>query len=79
MKSAVDFSLWNAIFYTLKLSKCRLGLGSAFLVCIVYGIYCLKDVIVPMQSHANRYKRHIVPVLSVSIDFYVRVFVRIYL
>lgn len=31
-----------------------------------------------MQSHANRYKRYIVPVLSVQMDFYVRVFVRIY-
>lgn len=31
-----------------------------------------------IESHANRYKRHIVPVLSVSVDFYVRVFVRIY-
>ncbi|MCO5608479.1 hypothetical protein L7F22_062689 [Adiantum nelumboides] len=31
-----------------------------------------------VQSHANRYKRVIVPVLSVWIDFYVRVFVRIY-
>ncbi|KAH7352396.1 hypothetical protein KP509_19G042800 [Ceratopteris richardii] len=31
-----------------------------------------------IQSHANTYKRVIVPVLSVSIDFYVRVFVRIY-
>lgn len=25
-----------------------------------------------------RYKRHIVPLLSVSVDFYVRVFVRVY-
>lgn len=31
-----------------------------------------------LQAHANRYKRHIVPVLSVSVDFYIRVFVRIY-
>lgn len=31
-----------------------------------------------IESHANRYKRHIVPVLSISVDFYVRVFVRIY-
>uniref|UniRef100_A0A7N0SWX4 tRNA (guanine(26)-N(2))-dimethyltransferase n=1 Tax=Kalanchoe fedtschenkoi TaxID=63787 RepID=A0A7N0SWX4_KALFE len=30
------------------------------------------------ESHANRYKRYIVPVLSVQMDFYVRVFVRIY-
>ncbi|XP_044468795.1 probable tRNA (guanine(26)-N(2))-dimethyltransferase 2 isoform X2 [Mangifera indica] len=29
-------------------------------------------------SHANRYKRYIVPVLSVQMDFYVRVFVRIF-
>ncbi|EGG18504.1 putative N(2),N(2)-dimethylguanosine tRNA methyltransferase [Cavenderia fasciculata] len=31
-----------------------------------------------IETHANRYKRHIVPVLSMSIDFYVRVFVRVY-
>ena len=31
-----------------------------------------------MQGHANRYKRHIVPMLSCSIDFYVRIFVRVY-
>lgn len=30
------------------------------------------------QSHANRYKRYIVPVLSVFMDFYVRVFVRVF-
>uniref|UniRef100_A0A2N9HV00 tRNA (guanine(26)-N(2))-dimethyltransferase n=1 Tax=Fagus sylvatica TaxID=28930 RepID=A0A2N9HV00_FAGSY len=30
------------------------------------------------ESHANRYKRYIVPVLSVKMNFYVRVFVRIY-
>ena len=31
-----------------------------------------------LQGHANRYKRHIVPMMSLSVDFYVRVFVRIY-
>lgn len=31
-----------------------------------------------MEAHAARYKRHIVPVLSLSIDFYIRVFVRVY-
>ena len=31
-----------------------------------------------LQGHANRYKRHIVPMLSLSVDFYVRVFVRVY-
>ncbi|KAL0019904.1 hypothetical protein WJX77_005074 [Trebouxia sp. C0004] len=31
-----------------------------------------------IEGHANRYKRHIVPMMSLSVDFYVRVFVRIY-
>lgn len=30
-----------------------------------------------VQNHANWYKRYIVPVLSVQVDFYIRVFVRI--
>ena len=30
-----------------------------------------------INTHANRYKRYIVPLLSVSVDFYVRVFVRV--
>ncbi|OAY75115.1 putative tRNA (guanine(26)-N(2))-dimethyltransferase 1 [Ananas comosus] len=30
------------------------------------------------ESHANRYKRYIVPILSVHMDFYIRVFVRIF-
>uniref|UniRef100_A0A2P2LIN7 tRNA (guanine(26)-N(2))-dimethyltransferase n=1 Tax=Rhizophora mucronata TaxID=61149 RepID=A0A2P2LIN7_RHIMU len=46
------------------------------------GKYChemaLRIVLACIESHANRYKRYIVPVLSVQMDFYVRVFVRIY-
>ncbi|KAL1360986.1 hypothetical protein HN51_006365 [Arachis hypogaea] len=46
------------------------------------GKYChemaLRILLASIESHANRYKRYIVPVLSVQIDFYVRVFVRIY-
>ncbi|KAK9806734.1 hypothetical protein WJX72_000916 [[Myrmecia] bisecta] len=44
--------------------------------------YChemaLRILLATIESHANRYKRHIVPVVSLSIDFYVRVFVRVY-
>lgn len=44
--------------------------------------YCheksLRILLASIESHANRYKRYIVPVLSVRIDFYIRVFVRIY-
>ncbi|KAL0424519.1 UNVERIFIED_CONTAM: putative tRNA (guanine(26)-N(2))-dimethyltransferase 2 [Sesamum radiatum] len=46
------------------------------------GKYChemaLRIVLACIESHANRYRRYIVPVLSVQMDFYVRVFVRIY-
>ncbi|GAB4830749.1 hypothetical protein Ancab_004781 [Ancistrocladus abbreviatus] len=46
------------------------------------GKYChemaLRILLACIESHANRYKRYIVPVLSVQVDFYVRVFVRIY-
>ncbi|KAJ4833107.1 hypothetical protein Tsubulata_001094 [Turnera subulata] len=46
------------------------------------GKYChemaLRILLASIESHANRYKRYIVPVLSVQMDFYVRVFVRVY-
>lgn len=44
--------------------------------------YChemaLRILLACIESHANRYKRYIVPILSVRMDFYIRVFVRIY-
>ncbi|KAG5614873.1 hypothetical protein H5410_014697 [Solanum commersonii] len=46
------------------------------------GKYChemaLRILLACIESHANWYKRYTVPVLSVHMDFYVRVFVRIY-
>lgn len=46
------------------------------------GKYChemaLRILLASIEGHANRYKRYIVPVLSVQMDFYVRVFVRVY-
>ncbi|KAJ6766503.1 TRNA (GUANINE(26)-N(2))-DIMETHYLTRANSFERASE 1-RELATED [Salix purpurea] len=46
------------------------------------GKYChemaLRILLASIESHANRYKRYIVPVLSVQMNFYVRVFVRVY-
>eukprot|EP00201_Polytomella_parva_P017700 CAMPEP_0175054124 /NCGR_PEP_ID=MMETSP0052_2-20121109/9323_1 /TAXON_ID=51329 ORGANISM="Polytomella parva, Strain SAG 63-3" /NCGR_SAMPLE_ID=MMETSP0052_2 /ASSEMBLY_ACC=CAM_ASM_000194 /LENGTH=534 /DNA_ID=CAMNT_0016318769 /DNA_START=180 /DNA_END=1781 /DNA_ORIENTATION=+ len=48
----------------------------------VHRPYChemaLRILLGCIEAHANRYKRHIVPLLSLSIDFYVRVFVRVY-
>ncbi|XP_078436582.1 tRNA (guanine(26)-N(2))-dimethyltransferase 2-like [Wolffia australiana] len=46
------------------------------------GKYChemaLRILLACIESHANRYKRYIVPVVSVQMDFYIRVFVRVY-
>lgn len=36
------------------------------------------SVLASLERHANVYQRHIVPILSASIDFYVRVFVRVF-
>ncbi|XP_069692231.1 tRNA (guanine(26)-N(2))-dimethyltransferase [Periplaneta americana] len=38
----------------------------------------LRIVLQCLESHANRYGRYIVPLLSISADFYVRVFVRMF-
>jgi tRNA (guanine26-N2/guanine27-N2)-dimethyltransferase len=38
----------------------------------------LRIVLSSIETHANRYKRHIVPLLCVHMDFYVRLFVRVY-
>lgn len=38
----------------------------------------LRIVMHALEAQANRYRRHIVPVLSLSIDFYVRLFVRVF-
>ncbi|KAK3098987.1 hypothetical protein FSP39_024964 [Pinctada imbricata] len=44
--------------------------------------YChemaLRIILQCVESHANRYSRYTVPVLSVSVDFYFRVFVRVF-
>jgi tRNA (guanine26-N2/guanine27-N2)-dimethyltransferase len=46
------------------------------------GSFChemaIRIVLQAIEAHATVYKRHIVPVLSLSVDFYVRVFVRVY-
>nr|GEY46045.1 probable tRNA (guanine(26)-N(2))-dimethyltransferase 1 [Tanacetum cinerariifolium] len=46
------------------------------------GKYChemaRRIILACVESLANRYKRYIVPVLSVQMDFYVRVFVRVF-
>jgi tRNA (guanine26-N2/guanine27-N2)-dimethyltransferase len=63
--------------------------GNASEVCWTkYGVYpvkmkachemALRTLLASIQAAAVRHKRHIVPLLSVSVDFYVRVFVRVY-
>lgn len=38
----------------------------------------VRIVLHTIESSANRYRRHIVPLLSVGVDFYLRVFVRVF-
>lgn len=38
----------------------------------------VRIVLNSIESHANRYGRHIVPIVCVAIDFYLRCFVRVY-
>eukprot|EP01048_Picozoa_sp_COSAG05_P000649 COSAG05_NODE_18_length_34957_cov_44.338115_28_plen_377_part_00 len=40
--------------------------------------FALRLVLGCLQTHASRYKRFIVPMLSCSIDFYIRIFVRVH-
>lgn len=40
--------------------------------------FALRLVLGCLQTHASRYKRYIVPMLSCSIDFYIRIFVRVH-
>ena len=38
----------------------------------------LRIVLQCVESHANRYSRYIVPMLSVSVDFYVRLYIKVF-
>uniref|UniRef100_A0A9J2Q936 tRNA (guanine(26)-N(2))-dimethyltransferase n=1 Tax=Ascaris lumbricoides TaxID=6252 RepID=A0A9J2Q936_ASCLU len=40
--------------------------------------FAIRVLLKSIDSHANRYARYIEPLLSISVDFYVRVFVRIH-
>lgn len=47
----------------------------------LYSRRCLQAVrivLASLQMHASRHKRYIVPMVSLQIDFYVRIFVRVY-
>lgn len=45
--------------------------------------YChemaLRIILKSIESHANRYGRYVVPILSLSVDFYFRLFLKVYL
>ena len=38
----------------------------------------LRIILQSIEAHANRYSRYIIPQISVSVDFYIRVFVKVY-
>ncbi|XP_022239516.1 tRNA (guanine(26)-N(2))-dimethyltransferase-like isoform X5 [Limulus polyphemus] len=57
---------------------CRAKYGAVSLKMKSSHEMALRIVLQTIESHANRYGRYIVPLLSLSADFYVRVFVKIH-
>jgi tRNA (guanine26-N2/guanine27-N2)-dimethyltransferase len=57
---------------------CFAKYGSMPVKCRYMHEMALRILLNSIESAANRYKRYIVPWVSMSIDFYVRVFVRVY-
>ncbi|XP_077490410.1 tRNA methyltransferase 1 [Amblyomma americanum] len=57
---------------------CRAKYGAVSLKTKCCHEMALRIVLQSIESHANRYGRYTVPLLALSVDFYVRVFVRVY-
>ena len=57
--------------------KCHSNYGSVALKSRFCHELALRILLRSIESHANRYSRYISPLLSISVDFYCRVFVRI--
>lgn len=57
---------------------CYAKYGSMSLKVKYYHEMALRILLNSIETAANKYKRHIVPWLSLSVDYYVRVFVRVY-
>ncbi|XP_054923702.2 tRNA (guanine(26)-N(2))-dimethyltransferase isoform X2 [Dermacentor andersoni] len=57
---------------------CRAKYGAVSLKTKCCHEMALRIVLQSIESHANRYGRYTVPLLAISVDFYVRVFVRVY-
>ncbi|XP_037523492.2 tRNA (guanine(26)-N(2))-dimethyltransferase [Rhipicephalus sanguineus] len=57
---------------------CRAKYGAVSLKTKCCHEMALRIILQSIESHANRYGRYTVPLLAISVDFYVRVFVRVY-
>ncbi|XP_037958722.1 probable tRNA (guanine(26)-N(2))-dimethyltransferase [Teleopsis dalmanni] len=57
---------------------CFVKYGSAALRMKSCHEMALRILLYSIESHANRYGKYIEPLLSVSVDFYIRIFVRVY-
>jgi len=58
--------------------KCHSNYGAISLNAPFQHEMGIRTILQTLDSHANRYSRYIVPLLSLSIDFYFRVFVRVF-
>lgn len=52
--------------------------NSVIFLVFFFSAQALRILLQSLESHANRYGRYIVPLLSLSIDFYVRIFVQVF-
>ena len=60
------------------IEKCHASYGAISLKAKFCHEFALRILLQCIESHANRYGRYIEPLLSLSADFYIRVFVRIH-
>ena len=60
------------------IEKCHASYGAVSLKAKFCHEFALRILLQCIESHANRYGRYIEPLLSLSADFYIRVFVRVH-
>ena len=81
LATAQDFSLITRVMLGIHVNMCtykRMWSDWASMSFFVPLMQALRIVLASLESHANRYHRYIVPLMSCSVDFYIRLFVRVF-
>lgn len=67
--SLIILSSWKPVYAYVSDHVCK---------CLLFSKQALRILLSSIESHANRYKRYIVPLLCISVDFYVRIFIQVF-